>query len=107
MILAPTGTKSVPTSPMEKNQISLTDKETIELVEITKEIEKIMGSPQDVEFAIDLKHTLYILQSRPIVINKNSKKTNIRDLEWNSPGPGAWIQDRTHFSNFSTKIFQV
>lgn len=60
----------------EFKQISETDElNNLELINSNlksfKEIEKIFGTPQDIEWAIDQNKNLYILQSRNIILDQN------------------------------------
>ncbi len=57
------------------NQV-LNNKEIKEIFSTAKQIEKIMGEPQDIEWCI-LKDKLYILQSRPITRNVFEEKEKI------------------------------
>jgi|SRR3989344_6696919 len=54
----------------------LNNKEIKEIFSTAKQIEKIMGEPQDIEWCI-LKDKLYILQSRPITRNVFEEKEKI------------------------------
>lgn len=57
---------------IENRDLSEQDKQTVsdenikQLVELGKKIESHYGKPQDIEWAIDNEHKIWILQSRPI-----------------------------------------
>ena len=54
----------------------LIEKKPKELVRFAVKLEKHYRIPQDIEWAIDKKGTLYLLQSRPLQVIKTSKAKN-------------------------------
>ncbi len=55
--------------PVEHQDVPvLSDQEVRKLVSIGLELEKILDMPQDVEWAIDSKGVIWILQSRPLIM---------------------------------------
>ena len=61
----------------ETCRASLNDKEIIKLAELGSTIEKTFGSPQDIEWAIDKKNHIYLLQTRPITALKSKEQDQI------------------------------
>lgn len=62
------------------------------ITRLARAVEEFYGSPQDIEFAIDISGSLFLLQARPI--------TTIDDhgsLSFLPPGEGFWTFDPTHF----------
>ncbi len=49
----------------------LSDKEVKELISLGLELEKFLGSPQDIEWAIDKSGKIWIIQSRPLILEKH------------------------------------
>ncbi len=49
---------------------SLTDEQALKLAEIGDRIQTVMGTPQDIEWAIGDEDEIYILQSRPITTSE-------------------------------------
>jgi pyruvate,water dikinase len=58
-----TRTEAVPTQ--QRRQISLSDAEVIQLAEMAKRMERAMGRPQDIEWAIGPGREIHMLQARP------------------------------------------
>jgi phosphoenolpyruvate synthase/pyruvate phosphate dikinase len=56
-----------------KNRACLDEQEVLKLADLGNQIEKIFGSPQDIEWAIKDKE-IFILQSRPITSVRRDKK---------------------------------
>jgi len=50
----------------ERDMASLTDKQALELARLALEVEDYYGVPQDIEWAIDTKGSVIILQCRPL-----------------------------------------
>jgi phosphoenolpyruvate synthase/pyruvate phosphate dikinase len=63
VVLSDMGLKKVPTSPMEKNKMTLNREQVKVLASIFKNIEELLGGPQDIEFAYDSKQNLYVSKS--------------------------------------------
>lgn len=59
------GLKKIETSSDKINSISLTDDQIHEIIALLNQLEKALGSPQDIEFSY-VDNTLYVLQTRPI-----------------------------------------
>lgn len=57
-------------------ELSLSDEQVIKLAKIANKIEQHFGRPQDIEWAIDEKNNIYILQTRPLRI-KGKKTTKV------------------------------
>ncbi len=72
------GTEVVEISSSEKMIPSLTDEEVLELSEISKKIENMFKSPQDIEWAVK-DENIYILQSRPITSLYPCPSSNLKD----------------------------
>ncbi len=51
----------------------LSEKQVRELVDLSLRIEKILGGPQDIEWAIDKDGIVWILQARPLIMEGPSK----------------------------------
>jgi phosphohistidine swiveling domain-containing protein len=51
---------------LNESRVSLSENELIELSELSLKIQAFYGSPQDIEWAVDQKGKVWILQSRPI-----------------------------------------
>lgn len=60
-----------------QNVPALSEKQVRDLVILGKEIEKYYGVPQDVEWAIDGEGTIWIIQSRPLVMDLKSQPKDI------------------------------
>ncbi len=67
------GTTTVDTPPGMESEYSLSRKELEELMRTAMLIERHFRKPQDIEWAIDRKGTVYILQARPLRINMEAK----------------------------------
>ncbi|UCH57167.1 MAG: PEP/pyruvate-binding domain-containing protein, partial [Candidatus Bathyarchaeota archaeon] len=74
-----------------RQQPSLDDQEILRLARIGKEIESSLGSPQNVEWAVDDEGKIMILQSRPITSLEQAPEEEIvwtrgySDDYWNDP----------------------
>jgi pyruvate,water dikinase len=55
----------VPVELSRRDALSLSDEELLDLVRLGKQIERLQGTPQDVEWAIDGEGRLFLLQVRP------------------------------------------
>jgi pyruvate,water dikinase len=75
------GVERVSLGPVEQLQASIADAEAVELATKALEIERYFGQPQDVEWAFDAEGLLYLLQARPLRIEKAepSRTRTIRD----------------------------
>ncbi len=78
----------------ESQQSSLDDDEIVKLAEIGKSVENLFGTAQDIEWAIDRQGQIFLLQSRPITVDrKQIKEVNSKifwtrgysDDYWNDP----------------------
>ena len=69
--------------PMQ-NMPALSDKEVKALVILGKQIEDYYGVPQDIEWAIDEKGTVWIIQSRPLVMDSKSQPKDLDKVEGRS-----------------------
>lgn len=59
------GTRTEPVPPQQRRQTSLSDAEVIQLAEMAKRMERAMGRPQDIEWAIGPGRAILLLQARP------------------------------------------
>ena len=57
--------------PSRRDQPSLTDAELFEISRMIRHLELFFKRPQDVEWAVDESNTLYILQTRPLIVSKD------------------------------------
>ena len=70
---------------------SITDKQALKLADIGQKIQVVMGTPQDVEWAIGAEDEVYVLQSRPITTIRTEDEDDIvwtrgySDDYWNDP----------------------
>ena len=85
------GVEYVELDPAEGSKSSLSDEQALELAEIGEKIQKTMGTPQDIEWAIGDENQMYILQSRPITTLITDSADEIvwtrgySDDYWNDP----------------------
>ena len=85
------GVEYVDLDPAEGSQPSLTDEQALSLAALGEKIEKRMGMPQDIEWAIGDDDQLFILQSRPITTIRAENPDEIvwtrgySDDYWNDP----------------------
>ncbi len=56
---------SSPTEKARREEISLSKEEILELARLGRQLERLRGAPQDVEWAIDTRGEVYLLQVRP------------------------------------------
>lgn len=76
-------TKNVPVSLKEQQQFCLSDQEILELAHQGIIIEEYYSSinhhwtPMDIEWAVDDKRTLYIVQARPETVHAQQKPTSV------------------------------
>ncbi len=56
----------------------LSDEEVKKLISLGLELEKFLGSPQDIEWAIDENGKIWIIQSRPLILEKHLGPKNIK-----------------------------
>ncbi|WP_199234696.1 PEP/pyruvate-binding domain-containing protein [Kribbella sp. VKM Ac-2568] len=61
----PTGTTTTPVAQANRERPSLTDPQLHHLNQLGREVAALLGTPQDIEFALTPTH-LWLLQSRPI-----------------------------------------
>ena len=61
----------------ERDMASLTDKQALELARLALEVEDYYGVPQDIEWAIDTKESIVILQCRPL---KQAGTYDVQDI---------------------------
>jgi len=70
------------TTPAQKSQqSSLVDSQIQDLSRLARSIEHLFKVPQDIEWALDNKGVIHILQSRPITI-KRGEKEPLDDIFW-------------------------
>lgn len=65
--------KEIPLNKLE-DQFSITDEEILALAELALKIENYYDEAQDIEWAIDKKGNIYILQARPLKILEKEKE---------------------------------
>ncbi|MBI2028051.1 MAG: hypothetical protein HYT07_00445 [Candidatus Levybacteria bacterium] len=58
--------KEIPVPESKRNKQAISNDEVVELAKMAIKIEKHFGNPQDIEWAIDDKSKVWIVQSRPI-----------------------------------------
>lgn len=68
---------------------SLTDAQVKEISDLAEKLERERKAPADIEWAIDSKGVLWLLQARDI--------TTLSAEIFHSPGPGTWLYDPVHF----------
>ncbi len=76
------GTQVVEVAEGEKDKPSIEDAQIFDIRNYTLMLEDFFKGPQDIEWAIDKDHTLYILQSRPLNIHKPSGVTDAEHKEY-------------------------
>jgi pyruvate,water dikinase len=85
------GVEYVELDQAEGAKPNLTDAQALKLAEIGDKIQKIMGTPQDIEWAIGDEEQIFILQSRPITTLRTESSDEIvwtrgySDDYWNDP----------------------
>ncbi len=62
----------------QQNSPVLSSDEIKALTRICIEIEEFLGSPQDIEWAIDSEGKIWIVQSRPLILERHAGPTHIR-----------------------------
>lgn len=77
------GNTKIPLGADERGRPSLSRREITQLVKLARDIEDIMGSPQDIEWAFE-DGKLYILQSRAIAPAGASPSIEAGTTEWTS-----------------------
>ena len=89
VVSASPGTVAHRTLPSEKkNQQVLTASQIIELATLSLELEKKFACPQDIEWAIDRKGNIFILQARPLKLrphDRSSQTSTPKMVKTNSP----------------------
>ena len=86
MVMKERGTVVEEFCPDGPNELSLTEKEVISIVQFAKSLEKHFGIPQDIEWAIDMdspsSRNIFILQARPqgSIPQKKSITDQIADM---------------------------
>ncbi|MBN2228457.1 MAG: hypothetical protein JW779_02615 [Candidatus Thorarchaeota archaeon] len=76
------GTQQIKISQEQSQKSSLEDDEVLELAKIGSSIERFFKSPQDVEWAIDSKGDIHILQARPITVRYEKTSNQKDDVFW-------------------------
>jgi pyruvate,water dikinase len=66
-----------PVPASEVKEACLTDEQILGLAHAGMALERYFKKPQDIEWAIDDKRELYILQSRPLILRKEGPERNI------------------------------
>ncbi len=85
------GVEYVELDAIEGSKSSLSDEQAIKLAEIGEKIQRTMGTPQDIEWAIGDEDQIYVLQSRPITTLRTESADEIvwtrgySDDYWNDP----------------------
>ncbi len=69
------GLEQIDTTDDECCKPAMSDAELLELAGVCMRLEKYFRHPQDVEFALDADRKLYILQCRPLMVQKALPKT--------------------------------
>jgi phosphohistidine swiveling domain-containing protein len=85
------GVEYVGLDAIEGSKSSLSDEQALKLAEIGEKIQRTMGTPQDIEWAIGDEDQIYVLQSRPITTLRTESADEIvwtrgySDDYWNDP----------------------
>jgi pyruvate, water dikinase len=69
------GTKWVSLPPVMQMKSTLSDKDIVRIAQYGVQIEKHYGVPQDIEWAIDDRGKIFILQARPETVHGDRKET--------------------------------
>jgi len=77
------GIETVPTPAEQRSRACLTEEQVLELAYLAQRIEKHFGSPQDIEWAIDARGKIFILQSRALKVDEEEKQPS---AETTAPG---------------------
>ncbi|MDD4136247.1 MAG: PEP/pyruvate-binding domain-containing protein, partial [Candidatus Shapirobacteria bacterium] len=75
LIRAEHETKEINVPKTKQNKIKITPTTAIKIAKIGQKLHQHYGKPQDVEFAIDSKGKLFIVQTRPITTVVSNQKT--------------------------------
>ena len=75
LIRAEHETKEVDVPKTKQNKIKITPTTAIKIAKIGQKLHQHYGKPQDIEFAIDNKGKLFIVQTRPITTVVSNQKT--------------------------------
>jgi len=75
LIRAEHETKEVDVPKSKQNKIKITPTTAIKIAKIGQKLHQHYGKPQDIEFAIDNKGKLFIVQTRPITTVVSNQKT--------------------------------
>jgi pyruvate, water dikinase len=65
----------VPVEQSRRDAVSLSDEEVLELARLGRQIERLRGTAQDVEWAIDAEGRLFLLQVRPETVWSSKRET--------------------------------
>ncbi len=74
------GTEICPIFDKYRHVASLNNEQLMELVKIGIKIENYFRKPQDIEFTYDKKGKLYILQTRPLIIDLNTNNISSNNI---------------------------
>ena len=74
------GTRWVSLPPVMQRKSTLTDKEIVRIAEYGVQIEKHYGVPQDIEWAIDDRGKIFILQARPETVHGDRQETKVTGI---------------------------
>lgn len=77
------GQQATTTRPGEE---VLSAPQALEVAELARSVTTQFAVPQDIEWAIDEKHRLYLLQARAMTALPDT-------VEWTPPGPGLWTRN--------------
>ncbi|HEY7451096.1 MAG TPA: PEP/pyruvate-binding domain-containing protein [Candidatus Limnocylindria bacterium] len=72
-------------TPRRHPENAINAAQAVQVAEVARRIAADRGTPQDVEWAIDVAGTLWILQARPMTALP-------ADVSWESPAPGAFTR---------------
>ncbi len=79
------GIRTVPTPTADRGRPCLVDKQVLELTRLAMKIEKHFRSPQDIEWAIDDRGKIFILQSRALKVDEGEKPPDPENEGANDP----------------------
>lgn len=81
------GLLEVPVPETDRNRLCLSDEAVQLLAEAVTRLERHFGGPQDVEWAVDSRGQLFILQSRPLhILWESAESIRVEEARENDPG---------------------
>jgi len=74
-------TKKLPVPDKWQDKPKISDKEVVKLAKIGEKLHRHYFFPQDIEFALDKKRKIYIVQTRPVTTLKEAKEEKLSSKE--------------------------